>query len=599
MVDLHRLLRRLLIAAACFASACAPEYGPQCLQNARVDRRWWVDMPRLDLLFVVDNAPGMAPQIARLRATLPRLFEGLVTGHRDNAKHSDTWHNTFQDVHIGVVTADLGFGSAGAGDDGVLHGGTICGTQPSRFVWYYHNYHDKATTLSALDCQVALTASGSPVAQPLEAALKALWPATPNPSEALVFANGSLGHGDRDNVGFLRTTADGYAQRKLIVFMTNRDDCSGDQIAGDSADEVLQRCRENPDQLAPLQRYLDALHNLYENADSTVMTVVLAGVPSDLLTREPSDPPAVRDEYYDTILSDPRMQWRSSASGSGFEPSCMHGSDVMHPPRRLVEFAKQRGYDKSVLGSLCDDDLTTAIYEVIQRNESRADPVTEPGKECLPTRPGRNPSGFVPCHMTWELPPVSKAWRPTTFTTCAERSAYLSVPVDPLLRVGPYGGALCDVKQAPLFDPASNAFGGSGFYFDDHSSQCPKSMPLVTYTPDAIPPEGVRVHVSCASNPPQYESDELLVPSIGDSCELTEPSSVDRDLLCQADEWRIRRSRFRGKGRLFCHPERQVCMMECQRHSDCPEGWLCDAGHHPWSTGAGRPVCINPSCDWQ
>jgi hypothetical protein len=47
---------------------------------------------------------------------------------------------------------------------------------------------------------------------------------------------------------------------------------------------------------------------------------------------------------------------------------------------------------------------------------------------------------------------------------------------------------------------------------------------------------------------------------------------------------------------LFCHPQTRLCERACSVDLDCPTGWRCDPGDAPLAMGAGRSLCVNPSC---
>jgi hypothetical protein len=59
----------------------------------------------LDVLLVLDTSPAMAPQVDTLARSLPKMVEALRSKKIDNQ---------IPNVHIGVISADLGAGSYSA-----------------------------------------------------------------------------------------------------------------------------------------------------------------------------------------------------------------------------------------------------------------------------------------------------------------------------------------------------------------------------------------------------------------------------------------------------------------------------------------------------
>jgi hypothetical protein len=154
---------------------------------------------KVDLLFVLDDAPSMSAQLAALKAALPALESELAASEMPVS------------YHLGVVTADVGagphalpaFGCQPGGDGGKLRdaGGSggvryiddnrVAGTA---------NVGDVAAALAAL---VDVPATGCAFSQPLEAAYRVLHDQIP------------------ENTGFLRSDA-----LLAVVFVSDADDCS-------------------------------------------------------------------------------------------------------------------------------------------------------------------------------------------------------------------------------------------------------------------------------------------------------------------------------------------------------------------------------------
>lgn len=165
--------------------------------------------PPVDVLFVIDNSDSMLEAQVSLAQSFPRfmaVLDGTPQGRPD--------------VHVGVVSADVGiapFGAEhcdGAGDDGVLQNSPRlqhCATpvEGARFIedvtdalgGRRTNYDGDIADVFA--CVSRLGNDGCAMQQPLEAMLRALGP--PNVA----------------NAGFLRPDA-----ILAVIFLANEDDCS-------------------------------------------------------------------------------------------------------------------------------------------------------------------------------------------------------------------------------------------------------------------------------------------------------------------------------------------------------------------------------------
>ncbi|HEX9104015.1 MAG TPA: hypothetical protein VF997_17510, partial [Polyangia bacterium] len=145
---------------------------------------------KVDVLFVLDDAPSMGPKLAALRAALP-AFVAKLDGYRDAG--SAIW------FHFGVVTADLGAGAAALPQFGCRPGGDGAVIQ---FVDDNELVGPQTGVGDALAALADVVTSGCEFRHPLEAAYRAL----------------------RDNTtnrGFLRSDA-----LLAVVFVTDGDDCS-------------------------------------------------------------------------------------------------------------------------------------------------------------------------------------------------------------------------------------------------------------------------------------------------------------------------------------------------------------------------------------
>jgi hypothetical protein len=372
---------------------------------------------KVDLLFVVDNSNSMIAKQASLKAALPSFIEALTTGTRPTGEQSG--YPALHDLHVGVVSTDMGtaginFSSchADGGDDGRLQHaphGTNCQVSYPEFLSFdAATNQDSAQFAGDFACIAALGTGGCGFEQSLEAPLKALWPSmyldssgnavTPNPISFLsTTPQGTLGHGDvpaaqGGNLGFLRNEASDPSLI-AVVLLTDEDDCSArnteifapnSQLPVDSpyrTQDVNLRCFDNPDKLYDVQlRYLTGLRKLRSD-DHRVVFAAIAGVPPDLVDKAALSAvdlhdERARDDFYDQILADARMQNvvdPSTNPGSGMgnlRPSCRRQDAVTHldsiamPPRRIVQLAKLFGA-QGLVQSICQDDFTPASDAIV------------------------------------------------------------------------------------------------------------------------------------------------------------------------------------------------------------------------------------------
>ena len=317
----------------------------------------------VDILLVVDDSTQMnALQEAFVR-TLPRFFGGLLSGdiNRDGAPDFPP----VTDIDVAVVTTDLGVGDASVptcdvdgplGADAVSNArvgnGPVCDDIP-RF--YRATGDDTGESLATrVQCTAAPGSMGCGFEQSLEAALKAITPST----SAIRFQQGTSGHGDGANAGFLSPDS-----LLVVMVLTSEDDCSAANPAlfdpnAEEFDENLNlRCYVHPEALHPVARYVDGLLAL-RPVPTRVVFVSLAGVPTDLLGRPSAE-----------ILEDPRLTPQIDPDEGLVVPTCTLDGWNAIPPRRLLETGRglaARG--ATVLhGSVCASDLTPSMDAALGR----------------------------------------------------------------------------------------------------------------------------------------------------------------------------------------------------------------------------------------
>jgi hypothetical protein len=201
----------------------------------------------LDLLFVIDNSPGIAPQRAKLLASYRRFIEVL-----------EAFPGGLPDIHIGVVTTDLG--TRGAYDPGpgpsIGTGDGSCTPDGDRGdlrraaavdgnflsdILRPDGTHERNYTGSLADAFVQLAdagAAGCTYARPLEAMRRAL-------------------AGNPANAGFLRDNA-----FLGVVLLTNDDDCSFGSASFTGNDLDRSRCTTDAGSLVAIDEYVAFLKSI-------------------------------------------------------------------------------------------------------------------------------------------------------------------------------------------------------------------------------------------------------------------------------------------------------------------------------------------------
>ncbi|MBW2733996.1 MAG: VWA domain-containing protein [Deltaproteobacteria bacterium] len=334
----------------------------------------------VDVLFVIDNSRSMAQEQANLRQNFGKLIDALKTEKLDGR---------IPNVHIGVVTTDLGVGDFGAalagcetkgGDSGKLQSTGTGGCLVPNDAWI--SYVDGVTNLKgctnddpiecvkeSFRCIADLGTEGCGFEMQLEAARRAL-----DPELAM-------------NPGFLRKDA-----FLAVIFITDEDDCSAvDLSIFDPRQDGLQdplgpltsfRCFEFGiqcdinDRSAPGPRNncvpaYDRLHRIddyvsffrkLKDADDSVIMAAIAG---------PKGPVAVGQDGLTPVLM----------------PSCdgAHGSAV--PSLRIAKMVE--AFDGTI-HQICTEDFGPALEEIGKKI------VASIGGQCIKS-PLLVPNGGVAC----------------------------------------------------------------------------------------------------------------------------------------------------------------------------------------------------------
>ena len=318
----------------------------------------------VDLLFVVDNSGSMADEQLNLTSNFPRMVTALGSGDIDEDGVED--FPPVRNLRVAVVTTDLGIGTRRTtcedadGEDGVFRTrpgySRSCDASYPRFLLFSPG-GDLDSFADDFHCLGRVGTSGCGIEQPLEAALKALTPAS---AETRFTFGSSTGHGDGANAGFLRPDS-----ILAILFVTDEDDCSFHDRDLWRMDSVRYsgdlRCHDyEAEALHSVERFVEGLGALRPDPDRLVVGAI-TGVPEDLV----EDPESVD---YDAILADDRMQKRPNPLLPGqLLASCSRPRvGAAEPPVRIVQTLRGLGRS-SVVQSICSESFEGALIAITSR----------------------------------------------------------------------------------------------------------------------------------------------------------------------------------------------------------------------------------------
>ncbi len=333
---------------------------------------------KVDLLFMIDNSNSMAEEQASLTAQFQNIVLTLASGDLEGDGVID--FAPVDNLHVGVVSSDMGSGGFTVptcneptfGDDGILsrRGNPAiegCMATYPQFLVFGPDA-DVSSYATRAACLATLGTGGCGFEQQLEAALKAVTPST----APIAFSQGSIGHADNTNTGFIRPDS-----VLAIVLLTDEEDCSAadpglfNPASPTYAGDLNLRCFMYPQAVHPIDRYVQGFLATRDNPADLVW-IAITGVPTDLVAN-----PALIDYY--AILADPRMQERVDITSMTprLVPSCnVPGRGVAFPPRRIVQTAQQlETYGATALvQSICQDDFRGAAGAIVSRLADRIGP---------------------------------------------------------------------------------------------------------------------------------------------------------------------------------------------------------------------------------
>jgi hypothetical protein len=415
-LDSFRRMRKAYAAWPLIAAsmlACGDDSSPhgKPLDDAGEPLCW----RQLDVLFVIDRSVAKTLVHDRLSVALPAFLSGLGSGDFDRDGKAELI--PFTDIHVGVVTSDLGGFVEGdkhcsaTGQDGLLLDKSLSGEclgEAYPYQIYVPSDESKPDALiQRTQCLASVGLERCAYQQPLEAMYKALAPTS------VGFHGGSTGHGDAENQGFLRPEA-----VLAVVHLSDGDDCSVTDegallYAEDPTDpRVLSpdsgkplgsglRCAlaaSQPGLLHPVSRFVEGLKALKPEHPERIVFAVIAGIPvsaegqpaESLLARPELSPTPKLPEAADGVDSDPL-----AFDQTQLVPACEDpvGMVTGAPAPRLVQAAGGFG-DNGVVRSVCADGYEAALAAVAGRisvglEDCQCDPqrATSDAGSCAPVRP--------------------------------------------------------------------------------------------------------------------------------------------------------------------------------------------------------------------
>ncbi|MBK8170627.1 MAG: hypothetical protein IPK60_09830 [Sandaracinaceae bacterium] len=546
---------------------------------------------KVDVLFMIDNSGSMSQEQQSIVDQMPRLARILATGDRDLDGMSD--FTPVKDLHLGVVTSDMGVagfggiptcgpgttaGGAMFGDDGILrtqgHTATTgcMATYPNVLSFIPADHPDLETDAAQFGadfgCVAQTGTSGCGFEQQLESPLKAL---TPSTNAAIQFFGPTLGHGDRENAGFLRDDS-----VIAIVLVTDEEDCSVDSAKIDVFNQSSMvytgdlnlRCFNYPDVAYPVQRYIDGFRALRPGRENLVVFAAITGVPTALV----ADPNNID---YDAILAAPEMvemvRTDGSMAGHQLRPSCTApaGRGEAFPPRRIVEVAAGLA-PNAIVQSICQSDYGPALDAIISKI---ADALS---RVCLPRQLNPDAEGLVGCDVLEKLPAEGSG--SSTPSNCAAITGVDPTPV----RIESDGRQVCRVNQLAVLGD-NNVADGEGWYYDDFSpdvlSKCTSygSPQRIAFTTQAVPLTGVEVNLECLQRVQSQGTGGTGGPiDVGTFCD---PAASD---VCAGSTI----------PNLFCEGSTRTCQIRCDTDEACPTSFRCQPAADPTQNFCVNPICI-------
>jgi len=353
-----------------FDGGTGTDAGPSRRDSGGIPPKCATPAP-VDVLFVIDNSSSMGEEQEALARELPAFVTALIDPADRDGDGEPDWEPV-PDLHLGVITVDMGTGGYTVptctepmfGDDGILRtdGNTAisgCMATYPAFLTARAGESDPATVAADFRCVAQMGTGGCGFEQQLEAMLKALTPST----SSVRFFDGTTGHADGANAGFLREDS-----HLAVVVLTDEEDCSAsdtelfDITSPRFTENLNLRCFEHPEALHPVERFVEGLLALRSDQPNLLSYSLIAGVPRDLVLEGAS---------YDEMLADERMQETiDPRDPNRLVPSCNEpGRGLAFPPRRMVRVAQglESAGAVTTVQSICQRDYSEAVRVIGER----------------------------------------------------------------------------------------------------------------------------------------------------------------------------------------------------------------------------------------
>lgn len=639
---LNRVLIAMLVLSLTWLAGCPNrELKPltPCVVSGVVAKIQQNPADKIDVLFVVDNSFSMDAEQAALSEQFQNMVRILVTGDIDNDGKQDSPPVT--DLHLGVVSTDLGVGGLGVadpvcdtsripdlpsgwGDDGVLQtkgdtaGNPECdNTYPSFLSFSCDDDNGECATSEKTEerdqlaedfaCVAKLGTGGCGLEQPLEAALKAL--SDPAAEDPVIFTAGQ-GHGGADdpyNAGFLRPDS-----LLAIVLVTDEEDCSSpDPLMFESEDtieampaprpinaNITYRCVDqdwgDADRLYPVDRYVDGFLKLREGKENLLVYAAITGVPQSLVDNNTSE---TGNYNFAGILGDnqdpnhPLTQTQSKVCIYNPVEERSSAEDVLRPS--CGEWAKACGGDFSPA-----DQFAFAPRRIVEVAQELAEPTGGNAvvQSICPLEGSTEPdfSGALTAILTKIGDALSASTcLPRELSRNAQNAVNCSVietlPVGVTcdsqpgrtLKETKDGLEVCVVNQLITLGDQTEIPEGNGWYYDDFTLKIDgEDSPRVKYCGE----EGRRVAFTSA--PAAGASVRLECTQPVKSVSSGEPGSLGTSCQDDADAC---------MAGLACEPKSLTCQYTCSTNVDCSKkassAFVCNLPE-----GASAGFCVTPTC---
>ncbi len=488
----------VMVAAACMTRPLV-QVDPQTESYVK-EEMTQVQFSGVDILVMVDNSRSMTEEQANLASNFPTLITSLLNPPIDPVTGKPE-HVPVKDLHIGVVSSDMGTGGYTVetcadpidGDDGILKhtpNPAIAGcdsTYPTYLAYDYAEPDIAAINWMAtgFGCIATLGSGGCGFEQQLKSVRRAL-------------VDHTVPGGP--NAGFLRPDS-----ILTILWVTDEEDCSvADPAIFDTANPALGhlnlRCYLHPYMVQPIDDYINAFRAL--RPPEKLVLGFIVGVPAEPACQGFGD--AIPD-----CLLHPMMQ----EEVDGIDPtrlrySCSSATGNAFPPRRMVTIAQAFGAN-ALVQSICTSDFSPAIAGLTAKLHEVVDSVGV-ARELATSKDPLDPCRcMATCTILEQLvdnrpcPPEKPCYEqggPGTGCTLQEDEGGMLHSMCVIPQAGTRITTDCNLE---CNDAAANhQIDGVGWYYvgrDWTFGGTPQVDPMINFTDGMTPAEGSNVYIQCES----------------------------------------------------------------------------------------------------